>query len=542
VELPVHGTLIEMLAAQAEARGSHVALTFVDEPWTFARLWNASRHQAGRLVEAGISRGDRVVIAAPNGPGFLASFFGVQLAGAVPVPVIPSSGNGRIRDLAMLCKAAALVLPAERLEGLAHTRDAATHLRLLEAAAEPEPPRDPGHLLEPRLEARRPDEDDVALIQYTSGSTGDPKGVIITHRMVMTNIRQMVQGMEITPADIFVSWLPVHHDMGLVLMTLTPLCLAASLVLLPTDLASVRPWLEAISRHRGTFTAAPDIAYRLSLRAVRDPSRLDLASLRVALNAAEPVRASTIERFERHFSLERVMVAGYGLAEATVGVAMGRPGSAPVLGEHGLVAIGRPFPGITLEVVDDTGARALDQPGELLVSSPAATPGYLDNPEATRELRRHPGRIRTGDLAVERTDGQVFVVGRLKSTIIQAGRTLAPSELEETVEALPFVRRAAAVGIDRGRDEGEQAHVLMELRRATPPPAETLREMAIQAVSRIHERLGLRPGRVWLLRPRTIPLTANGKIRHAELRTRLVDGSLRADGAVLYPGSPTQVP
>ena len=176
-----------------------------------------------------------------------------------------------------------------------------------------------------------------------------------------------------------------------------------------------------------------------------------------------------------------------------------------------------------------------------MVESPAATRGYFRDPEATAALFWTPDpaagpverAIRTGDLGFRDADGNLFIVGRTKNIILQAGRNLAPQELEEAAEALPFVRRAAAVGIDRGGLEGEQAYVFAELRRARPPSDQRLHEMAADLVASIHQRLGLRPGRVFLLAPRAIPRTANGKIRHAALRASFLDGSLA--GQIVYP-------
>ncbi len=535
-------TLVEMLERQAVERPDRVAFRFGELAITFGALAAASRRFAARLLAEGLARGDRVVLVLPNGAAFFAAFFGAQRAGAVPVPVYPESGLDRVADLAGLCGASAVVLGAEVPEAVESAlaerlaaRPAAAGARVLRATDAPpaEAAAGPG-----KWPAAGPD--DPALLQYTSGSTGDPKGVVVTHAMALTNVGQMIAGMEITAADRFVSWLPVHHDMGLVLMTLVPFFLAAPLFLLPTTLTDVRRWLAAIERHRGTFTAAPDFAYRLVLRSVRDPSRYDLSSLRVALDAAEPVRAETIRRFEEAFGLDRVVVAGYGLAEATVGVSMQPPGTAPVLSERGLVSIGRPFPGVRIGIAarGKPGRPSREtrpgEVGEIRLESPANTPGYFGNPAATEALFARPGVIRTGDLGFRDEAGHVFLVGRAKNVIIQAGMNLAPQEIEEAVEALPFVRRAAAVGIDRGRAEGEQAYVFAELRRAAPPPLEDLEEMARQVVVSFHERLGLRPGRVLLLAPRSIPLTANGKLRHGALRRAYLDGTLRSEGRIVF--------
>lgn len=502
-------TLVEMLAHRARDDGDSAAFLFAGRAHTYREVWEASGRFAAGLAARGVAAGDRVVLVLPNGPEFFAALYGSQRAGAIPVPLFPGSGPARVASLATACGAALTVLPDD-LAGL-----------LSSPGPPPASPVGPG---------------DVALLQYTSGSTGSPKGVVLRHESLLTNVRQMIAGMEITPSETFVSWLPVCHDMGLILMTLVPFYLGARLVLLPTTLTDVRVWLGAIAEHRGTFTAAPDFAYRLCLRAVRDPARHDLSSLRVALNAAEPVRAETLRRFHEVFGLERVMVPGYGLAEATVGVSMQPPGTDPVVSERGLVAIGRPFPDVAVEIVGDDGEPVpAGDVGEVVVASPAVAAGYYGDPEATAALFLRPGAIRTGDLGYRDAAGEVFLVGRRKNVILQAGRNLAPQEIEEAVEGLPFVRRAAAVGIDRGRAEGEQAYVFAELRRAAPPPDDALREMARRAVEAVHERLGVRPGRVLLLRPRAIPLTANGKLRHGALKEAYLAGRLRAAGSVLFP-------
>jgi len=356
--------------------------------------------------------------------------------------------------------------------------------------------------------------------------------VRIRHRDLAINVAQMVEGFEVTARDTFLSWLPLHHDMGLILMSVVPLSSGCALHLLPPGMASIRGWMVEAARRGATFTAAPDFAYRLCLRLSRERDGLDLSRLRVALDAAEPVRASTIEAFERAFGLGPVVTPAYGLAEATVGVTTWTPGVPIRVDERGAVALGKGFPGVRLRIEGD-GAVPLPEGGvgEVLVASPALADGYWGEGPAD------PGRwLRTGDLGHLDEDGNLYVVARAKETIILGGLTLAPREIEETVDRLPFVRRSAAVGIDRGRLEGEQAFVFVELARGTRGDVGgKLAELAAAVVGAVHERLGLRPGRVLLVEPGTLPLTANGKLRYGELRRLYLDGELARGGALLFP-------
>jgi acyl-CoA synthetase (AMP-forming)/AMP-acid ligase II len=521
-------TLLEMIAYHARFHPRHEVVTFRGKGMAYGELWGAIESFAGILLEGGLRRGARVVLALPNGPGFLIGFYGAQRAGGIAVPVAPESGVGRIADLAALCDAAVVVvadgIDREAAHSLVELVGSANR-RLLTL----------GNGLRPRPAPKvAVTGEDIAFLQYTSGSTGDPKGVKLTHTGLLTNMDQMIAGMGITKKDSFVSWLPVHHDMGLILMTMVPMLLARPMVLMPTSVRSIRSWMATIAEHRATFTAAPDFAYRLAVRYLRG-ERPDVSTLRVALNAAEPVRAGTVEDFERTFGLDRVVAPAYGLAEATVGVSMWGPGKAILADDRGCVSIGQPFPDIRVRIENEHGVAEAGEMGEIVVSSPANTQGYWNNEEATRALLTPDGSIRTGDLGYLDRDGNLFIVSRLKNIIIQAGRNIAPGEVEEEVEKLEFVRRAAAVGIDRGGTEGEQVWVFVEPNADKAKTTEAYDEMVIDVVAAIHGRLGMRPGRVYLLEPRTIPMTANGKLKHAELRASYLDGGLRAKGKILHP-------
>ena len=509
-------TLIEMLEYRAKESGDKTAFTFQGQPTTFQTLLERVNQFASVLLDRNVSRQECVVIALPNGADFFFAFYGVQRAGGIAVPLFPDSSAERIASIVSSCGARFVVLPygSPRKNEL----DAKGFVVLESAGLLANI-----HKQSSLFQSVQPD--DISFLQYTSGSTGNPKGVMLTHANLFTNMRQMIAGMQITEQDIFVSWLPVYHDMGLILMTMVPFYLGVETHLLPADLRSVRDWFKTIHASRGTFTAAPDFAYRLCLRHADTLREYDITSLRVALNAAEPVRAATIDGFESAFRLKNVMVAGYGLAEATVGVSMWTPRMKAGVDVNGLVSVGRPFPDVEVKIAED---------GEILIRSAANSKGYFNNEEATKELFTEDGFIHSGDLGYLDEEGNLYIVGRKKNIIKHAGETIAPQEIEETVDALEGVRYSAAVGIDRGRVEGEQAYVFAEVREKENI-SEWGYELTLEIVNAIHDRLGFRPARVYLVKPRTIPRTYNGKVQYVRLRQSYLDGSLKDQGMILYP-------
>jgi acyl-CoA synthetase (AMP-forming)/AMP-acid ligase II len=513
-------TLVDLLEERAALTPGQAAFFWDDQPFTFEALGRGANRFAALLLELGVARGDRVLIRLGNGPEFFDAFYGVLRAGAIAVPLFPASGPERIAALAGLCGARIMVAPAA-------SRQEIPGLRTLCVA-------DSDRCQAP---ASFPDvaPDDVAFLQYTSGSTGSPKGVMISHAGLLTNIGQLIGGMTLTASDCFVSWLPVFHDMGLIFMTMVPFYLGAKLVLLPTSLANVRPWLSAIERHRGTVTAAPDFAYRLALRHVRDPGAYDLSSLRVALDAAEPVRPGTLQAFEQAFGLSHVLIAGYGLAEATVGVSTWTPGTAPLVDARGVVSVGRPFAAIDIQIIENGEPLPAGRVGEIVLRSPANTRGYFGDQAETARLFWHDAYIRTGDLGYLDEAGHLFVTGRLKNIIKHGGGTIFPQEPEQIADRIDRIRRSAAVGIDSGGPEGEQLYVFAESSKPGSSAESEFEDTVIDMVQAIHAHLGIRPGRVYLLRPHSIPLTPNGKIQHAKLRDLYMSGDLRARKAILFP-------
>lgn len=499
----MNSTLNQLLANRSREAPEQAAFFFGERTWSWSWLWTQSLRVVAMLRERGLERGGRVLIAIPNGPEFFPAFYGAILAGGIAVPVFPGSGPERFRQYMQLCGAKVLLLP-EHL-----SNELVKYLPADEAS----------------LPVIAPE--DIAFIQYTSGSTSDPKGVQLTHANVLTNIRQMIEGMEITAKDTFVSWLPVYHDMGLILMTMVPFFLGLKLVLFPASLHQVHQWLQAIRYHRGTFTAAPDTAYRLAAKWAKAGHPYDLSSLRVALNAAEPVRLSTIRAFEEAFGLRGVMTAGYGLAEASVGVCMSKPGQHPPVDEAGRVSVGRPFLEIEIAILNEGKAVEPGEPGEIFVKSPAITAGYFNNPAADADLFQQKDHIRTGDIGYRDSEGNLFILGRIKQAIHAGGRTIYAADIEESVEEVPWVKFAAALGIRRGKDGDEQLTVFAETRWRQLPSPEAGKDLTIAIVRQIHDRFGLRPAKVFLLPPKSIPFTFNGKKQHNLLEQWHTSGALK---------------
>jgi acyl-CoA synthetase (AMP-forming)/AMP-acid ligase II len=352
---------------------------------------------------------------------------------------------------------------------------------------------------EPGGERLRARVGDLAFLQYTSGSTGEPKGVMLTHANLLANIHAMIRGCPVTPADTVVSWLPLYHDMGLIGAWLAVLCAGARLVLMLPATFIARParWLRAISAWKGTLSAAPNFAYDLCATKLDDVDLegLDLSSWRVAFNGAEPVHLETLERFAARlapYGFRREALAPvYGLAENCLGVTFPPPGRGPQADrvkrreflEKGMaepagadeayaltfVGCGRPLTTVELRIVDEAGREAPErEQGRVEFRGPSATAGYYRNPAATRRVLDR-GWVDSGDLGYI-AEGELYVTGRAKDLIIRAGRNIHPQELEEAVGMVPGIRLGfvAVFGTHSARSGTERLVIAAETRATRP--------------------------------------------------------------------------
>jgi 1-acyl-sn-glycerol-3-phosphate acyltransferase len=387
------------------------------------------------------------------------------------------------------------------------------------------------------------DTDATAFIQYTSGSTGDPKGVVLSHANLLANIRAIGQAMEANSTDIFVSWLPLYHDMGLIGAWLGCLYFAAQLYVMSPLSFLTRPesWLWAIHRHRATLSAAPNFAFEFCLNKIDDRSLqgLDLSSLRMVANGAEPVSVPTLRRFIERFShygfRPGAMAPVYGLAENSVGLAFPPVGRAPAidrvdrdaLSTRGIAAparpddanpleiasCGLPLPGNEIRIVDELGYEVGERrEGRLEFRGPSATSGYFRNEAKTRELF-HGGWLDSGDRAYM-AGGEVYITGRIKDIIIRAGRHIYPQEIEEAIAEIPGIRKGcvAVFGTADRASGTERVVILAETRESDPAARAALQERAQEVAASV---AGTPPDEIVLAPPRTVPKTSSGKIRRS---------------------------
>ena len=547
-------------------RGEHE--TFL----SWAAIAEQSARVAGGLAELGVRPGERVALIYPTSPEFFFAFFGTLFAGAVPVPLYPPVRLGRLaeyhaRTVAMLRSAGVRLLLAEGRvrallgETLAMARLPLGGLTLAELPQDAQLASDGA-------------PSDLALVQFTSGTTVEPKPVALSQRAVLAQVEALnalwpAQDQAGDPAAITgASWLPLYHDMGLIGCVFPALERPSVLTLVPPEAFVARPalWLRALGRHRATISPAPNFAYALATERIRDEEMagIDLSAWRLALCGAETVVPDVLRAFAARFARWGFRAAAltpvYGLSEAALAVTFAnleqpfvslhieraalvergevRPVSAPPEGTGDgvgkaieIASVGKPLAGFRLELRDDRGMPVPeDRIGRLFVAGPSLMRGYLDQPAATATALLD-GWLDTGDLGFLHA-GELFLTGRAKEILLVRGRNYAPADLELAVAELADVRRgcvAAASHLPAGR-ETEAVVLFVEHRKSVPP--ERLERLRARAREAVLARVGLAVDRVEILAPGTLPRTSSGKIRRGEAMKRYLAGTLTPPVAV----------
>jgi len=549
---------------------------------TFGRLYERGSNVAGELRRRGLQPGQTVAIMLPTCAEFYYTFAGILLAGGIPVPIYPPFRADRIAEYAtrqanILSNAECRFLVTFRqAEGLANLlkprvsslREVLNAEKLTEGAP-PSAAVPPTEWRAVQNLAHHAGGDDIVFLQYTSGSTGAPKGVTLTHSNLLANIRSMIAALEAGPGDFMLTWLPLYHDMGLIGAWMAPLCCGIPIAVMSPLAFLSRParWLQAIHRHRATLSPAPNFAYELCVRKIsdRELDGVDLSCWRAALNGAEPVRADTLEKFAARFAghgfRREALMPVYGLAEGTLAISIPKCGrgyrldridrdtfesrgrvvpvapaelTAPLAPKTPkskdqpaleFVGAGKPLRDVEVRIVAngerDAGER---EEGQLWFRSAGGMRGYYRNPEATRQVMRGDGWIDSGDLAYI-ADGEIFITGRVKDVIIKGGRKLYPHEIEDVSGRVAGVRTGCVVafGAPDARSGTERLVVAAEVRRGESTDAQRI----VAEITRVvNDAMGVPPDVVQLLPPQSIPKTSSGKLRRSETRRLYLEGKL----------------
>jgi 1-acyl-sn-glycerol-3-phosphate acyltransferase len=582
-------TLIDVLRHRAvhDAERTHLLITEDSDgeersvTLTFGELYAAGQCCAAELARRGVPAGGRVALMLPTSRAFFVSYAGILLAGAIPVPIYPPFRADRIEEYASRQSAilnnaeVCLLLTFHRAEAVAKLlrprvrslTGVADAEKLIEAADKAPPP-SPGALPLHLTGSRARKASDLALLQYTSGSTGDPKGVMLTHANLLANMRAIGEAVQLGPDDVGVSWLPLYHDMGLIGAWLTLLHFGVPLAVMSPLAFLTRPerWLQAFHKHRGTISAAPNFAYELCVRKIaeKDIQGVDLSSWRAALNGAEPVNPETLERFATRFASHgfrrEAQLPVYGLAEASLGVTIPPLGRGPLIDRVeretfasqgravpaapedetaiAFVSSGPPIPRHEVRIVDDGGKEVADRTeGFLWFRGPSATSGYYRNAAATAAvLPLGPAKsegeyawVNSGDRAY-RADGEIYVTGRVKDIIIKGGRNLYPHEVEELAARAEGIRKGCIVAFGL-KDEGSGTEKLVVVAETRERDAARRSAIASSVMELVTQGLGLPPDRVELIPPCSIPKTSSGKLRREETKQLYLAGILSASKA-----------
>lgn len=580
-------TLVHILLSRAVEQPEMTALTFLAKgegegrKYTYGELDLQSRAVAAYLQTLGVAAGERALLLYPSGLEYMIGLLGCFYAGVIPVPGYPPDSARLTQSLPRLLSIIQDARPSVVLttnSELPAVRDLSRHrldlhirhwltIDNLDSALA-------AGWQRPALQA-----DSLALLQYTSGSTASPRGVMVTHGNLVSNLDFIRRSFEITPSDGGVIWLPPYHDMGLIGGIMGTVHFGAPLVLIPPIAFLKRPvrWLEAISKYRAVISGGPNFAYDLCVRRVsaEDRSRLDLSSWGVAFTGAEPIRAQTLDRFAETFKecgfRREAFFPCYGLAEATLMATGGRKGDGPTvynvrrkeLGQNRAVGAAE-GEGDVLKLVncgrspDDQELLIVDpetrvpcppeQVGEVWLSGPSVALGYWDRPQESRNIfqsrRADTGGgpyLRTGDLGFLK-GGDLFITGRLRDLIICDGRNHHPEDIEQTVEqSHPAIRRGDCAAFSIDVEGEEEVVILAEVSRAYRPAAadglavgafskesrEALYVEMGKAIRRaVAESHGLRAHTVLLLRPGELLRTSSGKIRRQACRAAFLSRTL----------------
>ncbi len=552
-------TIIEALADLREEDKEGVVFYADDLSQTlvsFSELYERVTNCAENLKETGLMPGERVGLVVPKPQDFVVCFLGALAARLVPVPMYPPFSLGKLDTY--IANAAAILEQAQARALITDSKmerilwSLVDRVDSLERVIKTEtlqafPKKKRAAFVLGDLEL-----DDIAFLQFTSGSTSAPKGVVITHKVLLANMDAFMRAYEIGPGDKALSWLPLFHDLGLIGFVLATCWYGLPTVILPTALFVKRPalWMQAMHEHQATISCAPNFAFALATRRTTEAQRsgLDLSRLRMLGCGAEPTHPDTIQAFLDAFKpcglTPECIVSVYGLAENVLGVSFS-PLLDPIHVDHvdrdtyldegraepstaddflRFVSVGFTYPGFQIQIVDGDGAALADRMiGEIVVRGPSVAAGYFNNSDASADVFTADG-LKTGDLGYL-ADGELFLTGRKKDTIIINGRNYDPQSIEWVVQDVPGVRKGNVVAFGVTTNTSETLVIVAE---AAATDHDALHQTIL---AKVRQDIGLGIHDICFLEPGALPKTSSGKLQRSQTRAAYLAGTLGKEGS-----------
>jgi fatty-acyl-CoA synthase len=538
------------------SRVTHKGIRFAEasgslRQYSYAELLKQARIVAGALLKKGVKPGDASILVMATPEAAILTILGCMMIGSPPTPVYPPMNLQAVPGFLRFLKHVAnrsqakLVIAEGKvfsfLGSIPHETETVRDVVKFESLIGASSAFDLENF-----------ENKIAFLQFTSGSTAEPKGVVVSHTGLAANLWMIREASHMNESSSVVTWLPVYHDMGLIGTVLNAITLPCDLTVLPPTLFLKKPrlWLELITKFHGTHTAAPNFAYSICARRISDVSGLDLSTMTTFICGAEPVMPSTMQHFVDHYKpaglRPEAMVPAYGLAEATLAVTFtpylrglrfdtidllslseSRIAKHPEPSDRAhavqIASCGTAMPGLSVRIAQEDGTPLPERKvGEVQVIGPSVTPGYISDEVATRASRTPDGWLKTGDLGYM-VEGELHVCGRIKDVIIIRGKNFHAHDLESIASEVAGVRTGNVVAFGSSSARGESLIVIAESRNQSEPDA-----LKRNVRNHLSESFGITPDEVLIVPPGTLPKTSSGKLKRSETKRLFETGKLQS--------------
>lgn len=516
-------TVLDILMARAAKTPDQSALISDGTEYRYADIARGSQSSRSLLEAEGVKSGDFVIIMLDNGPHFFYGFFGCQLLGAIPVPLSPKSGAPRIETILDDCGAVKILVDSHFMKGRFFEQIATEKVRPrlvnIELAAERAP------IMEPAKAHH------LAFIQYTSGSTGDSKGTMISQAAVMANIEAFSKSMQLRKGDVFSSMMPLFHDMGLICFGLGSIVNGVPLVVYLQEAISLFSWLDGFAKYKVTHSGGPNIFLHLANKVVREPEKYDLSSCRMLVCGSEPIFPSVVDTFETRFNASGKIKPGYGMAEIALCATITAVDDPYRVHEGRTMSCGRGLDNVSLRILTDDD-QISDAPwveGEILIQTPSAMDGYLHREVQTKAAYRD-GYYCSGDIGFLDDEGRLYIVGRKKNLIIRGGEKFSPGDLEALAGRFSEIQMSGVISLppEQGVVADDTIVLVLEVPRKIAKDEAAMLDLAAKIDALSQDACGYKADRFLFGTKASIPLTTNGKMQHQALRKLILDDAFPA--------------